>query len=146
MPEIDNQPGPSRRDLYDRSVSGAQNRPLIPRLRNDPSPFEPIPCSLLEFRAIEGEKARERRLKALWKRLSSEPHRKPLPWEDGPAETQDVPKRDLMDLTPERARELKQMYDEELAGKMNGHLLGSLTGRVSWEDFRTYTDAKEVGT
>ncbi|EIN10446.1 mitochondrial carrier [Punctularia strigosozonata HHB-11173 SS5] len=143
MPEVHSQPGPSRRDLYDRCISGEQNRPFIPRLRSDPTPFEPVPHSLVEFRAIEGKGERERRLRALWQRLSSEPHRGHLPWTT-PSKNKDVPVKDLHDLTPERAREMKKVYDEELAGKMNGHLVGSLTGHVSWEDFKAYADAKEV--
>lgn len=54
------------------------------------------------------------------------------------------------DLTPERAAQLREMYDVELVRRCrdpssvregDGHAL-----EVDWEGFRAYANAKEAGT
>ena len=57
---------PTRREVFEASLAGAQTRPFIPRLRSDPPPYQPLPHSLVEFRVQEGRENREHRLKQLW--------------------------------------------------------------------------------
>ena len=57
-----------KRDIFEGSSSGAQPHPYVPRFRSDPEPYRPLERSLEEYRAKEGEEAREMRLRALWRK------------------------------------------------------------------------------
>jgi solute carrier family 25 (mitochondrial phosphate transporter), member 23/24/25/41 len=130
---------PSRRDNYDNILSGAQDRPSLPRLRSDPLSYHVPPHTLEEFRDQEGRENRERRLQALWKRLTIPTHRAPgchNTLNDG---------RDIDRLTLEEAEALKTMYDNELLGRCGGHSSGSSVHQISWRRFKEYAEAKEVG-
>ncbi|KAI0092006.1 mitochondrial carrier [Irpex rosettiformis] len=136
-------PGPSRRDIFEGSLSGAQARPFIPRLRSDPPPYQPIPHNLVEFRALEGKEARERRLKKLWLSL---PKRQRLRYDEG--ENQVVAEKweveDDHSLTKESAKRLQEMYHDELLLHFRGHTAGLLNRDISWPEFKQYADAKEA--
>lgn len=106
MGKSDEDARPSRRDVYDGSLSGAQDRPYIPRLRADDSPYHPLPTSLQQFREEEGQANREKRLRALWKRI---PRRgKSTSKEDGSVLS--IPVTEHASLTKERATQLTRMY------------------------------------
>ncbi|KIY49290.1 mitochondrial carrier [Fistulina hepatica ATCC 64428] len=87
--------------------------------------------TLEEFRRTEGRDERKRRLKEVFSQL---PHHDPTP-PHGP--TASVSGSNLGDqLTPEQARRLKEMYEDELLGSCGG-------GRIGWAAFRDYAYAKE---
>lgn len=132
---------PSKRELFDATLSGAQDPPYIPRLRSDLPTYRPVPHSLQEFRDQEGHEARERRLRELWSRL---PQRSgSLDADDERfAETYAV-KADGA-LTPETARKLQEMYDNELRSRCGAHTSGFLHRKTSWREFRKYADMKEA--
>lgn len=130
---------PSGRDVYDGSLSGAQDRPFIPRLSRDPPAYRPLPRSLEDYRQEEGDETREKRLRALWKRI---PHSGANAVD--PSSTNAIPVTDDASLTPERAKTLTKMYMDELTRRCSDTLLGQVTG-ISWEEFRRYAEAKEVG-
>ena len=137
---------PSGREIYEASLSGAQNRPYIPRLRSDPSPYHPLARSLDEFRREEGYEERERRLHELWTRLAH-PHKERFPpfispFSSTTASTAPAAKDGT--LTPERADELGKMYHDELL-KRCAEEDGKPFGPVTWKDFRKYADYKEAG-
>jgi len=123
------------RDIYNASFSGAQDRPLVPRLRSDPA-YHALPHTLQEFRDLEGRENRKRRLQALWRRLSI-----PLDHDHescmSPSDASDADR-----LTPERAESLKMMYDNELMGHC-GH--SSTVSQIGWKEFKEYAEAKEIG-
>jgi solute carrier family 25 phosphate transporter 23/24/25/41 len=135
-------PTHSARQVYDGSYSGAQERPWIPRLRSDISSYHPLPHSLVEFRELEGPKARETHLRQLWKRLPKSPLLA-LDHEDHEHDASSVD--DGGHLTPARAKELKRDYESELMGRCHGRL-GSLRTHIAFKEFRRYAEAKEVGT
>ncbi|KAF9464486.1 mitochondrial carrier domain-containing protein [Collybia nuda] len=129
----------SGRKIYEASLSGAQDRPPIPRLRSDPPPYHPLPHTLHEFREAEGRENRKGRLQELWKRLPIPAHR---------ALAVQLPRTnnsdDIDELTVEKAETLKAMYDEELLGHCGGHDSGSQPGQIGWKEFKVYAEAKEV--
>lgn len=129
-----NTPRSSRRDIYDASFSGAQDRPLIPRLRSDPI-CHGFPHTLQEFRDSEGRENRRHRLQMLWKHLSIPP---PQSASASASDTVDTDR-----LTRENAESLKMMYDSELLGHC-GHSTSTLS-RIGWKEFKEYAKAKEVG-
>ncbi|KAI0750724.1 mitochondrial carrier [Daedaleopsis nitida] len=137
----DDQGRPSARQIFEETQSGARPQPLIPRLRYDPPPFPSIPHSLREFRALEGEEHRRKRLRALWARL---PQRDGQGGMDDEAVSRAHPVRRDGDLTAESARELDEMYEDELLGRCGVHMRGPFSRRVSWPEFEKYADAKEA--
>ncbi|KAI0773450.1 mitochondrial carrier [Irpex lacteus] len=136
-------PGPSKRDIFERSLSGAQTRPFIPRLRSDPPPYQPIPHNLLEFRAQEGKETREKRLKKLWQSLPKKQKRRHDAGEDDVvAKKWEV--EDDHSLTKESAKRLQDMYHDELLLRFRGHTAGLLNRDISWHEFEKYADTKEA--
>jgi solute carrier family 25 (mitochondrial phosphate transporter), member 23/24/25/41 len=125
----------TKRAVYDGSISGAQDRPYIPRLRSDPPSYHPLPQSLVEFRAQEGREYRKARLRALWKQLLAA----------FDAEGTDT----IFDgtpclvggtaLTPESARQMRKVYDRELMGSCKS------SGHIGWKEFKKYAEDKEAG-
>ncbi|EPQ59905.1 hypothetical protein GLOTRDRAFT_34751 [Gloeophyllum trabeum ATCC 11539] len=140
MVQIDNIPGPSNRDIFEASLSGAQERPFIPRLRSDPPPYHPLPHSLLEFRQQEGEEERDRRFRELWRRLP----KRTFGNIDDEAISKSIPVMDDASLTPERAKKLQEMYEDELVGSCNSHGLGSIRPHIGWKEFKRYAERKEA--
>ncbi|KAI0045310.1 mitochondrial carrier [Auriscalpium vulgare] len=132
--------GPRKRDIFDGSVSGAQERPFIPRLRSDArASFHPLPRNLVQFREAEGRENRKQRLRTLWRRLP--------PVDQTPADADDVVTaiasghNTSLSLTPERARKIRREYERELAGSCPSK---EPSGRISWKDFVKYAESKEV--
>lgn len=124
----------SGRDIYNASLSGAQDRPLIPRLRSDPT-HPGFPHTLQEFRESEGRENRKRRLQVLWKRLTISPHHD----HDFHMNSSDIADTDK--LTQENAESLKMMYDNELLGHC-GH--SATLSQIGWKEFKEYAEAKEI--
>jgi solute carrier family 25 (mitochondrial phosphate transporter), member 23/24/25/41 len=139
MASTDDTCGPHGRDIYEATLSGAQNRPFIPRLRSDHPKYSPIPRSLVEFRNQEGKEVREKRLRDLWKQL-------PKATLDSHVSTKPIAMKDREALTPQMAERLKAMYHNELLGRCGGHTAGTPPGHIRWKDFKAYAEAKEVGT
>ncbi|PIL37110.1 transporter [Ganoderma sinense ZZ0214-1] len=139
----DDQGRPSAREIFDETFSGARPQPLLPPLRSDPSLFQPIPHSLREFRAQEGGEQRRKRLRALWNRLPKRDNMA-VAGVDDEAVAHAYPVRRDGDLTPESARQLGEMYEDELLGRCGVHGRGPFSTRVSWPEFEKYTDAKEA--
>ncbi|TFK43469.1 mitochondrial carrier [Crucibulum laeve] len=119
------------------------DRPYIPPLRSDP-PFRRQPHSLLEFREAEGNENRKRRLHDLWIRLqnSRAAHSNSTVQSAAGDDVHGAWNKD--GLTPERARSLNVMYDDELFGYCKGHSSGSQPGHIGWQEFKEYAKAKEV--
>jgi solute carrier family 25 phosphate transporter 23/24/25/41 len=140
MAQVNN---PGGREIYAATLSGAQNRPFIPRLRSDSTPYHPLPKTLQEFRQAEGRAYRKRRLQELWKQLPKSGHHG-LHRE---ASAKTVGMADHVGLTPERAEALKTMYEDELLGHCGGHTsaAGSPPGQIGWTAFKQYAQAKEAG-
>ncbi|EIW61998.1 mitochondrial carrier [Trametes versicolor FP-101664 SS1] len=133
---------PSARQIYEEVLSGARPRPFIPRLRSDPPPFQPIPHSLREFRALEGD-ARQQRLRALWRRLPKR-NEGNNGADDAEAVARAYPVKSDGDLTAESAKQLGEMYEDELLGRCGVPTRGPFARRVSWAEFEQYADAKEA--
>ncbi|KZT20402.1 mitochondrial carrier [Neolentinus lepideus HHB14362 ss-1] len=140
MVQLNNKPGPSNREIYEACLSGAQERPYIPRLRSDPPAYHPLSHSLLEFRQQEGAEERELWLRELWKRL---PKRK-LANVDEEAVSKAIPVLDNTSLTPERAKKLQEMYEDELVGTCNSNGLGLTRLHIGWKEFKRYAEQKEA--
>ena len=138
----EDQSRPSARQIYEETLSGARPPPLLPRLRSDPPSFPSIPHSLREFRAQEGQESRRKRLRALWTGL---PKRDDYPVVDDEAVARAYPVKRDGDLTAESARQLDEMYEDELLGRCGVHTRGPFSRRVSWPEFEKYADAKEAG-
>ncbi|KAI0771584.1 mitochondrial carrier [Trametes elegans] len=133
---------PSARQIYEEVLSGARPRPFIPRLRSDPPLYHPIPHSLREFREQEGAEGRQRRLRELWHRL---PKRDEQPYGvDDEHVARAYPVKTDGPLTAESARQLGEMYDDELLGRCGVPSRGPFSRRVSWAEFEKYADAKEA--
>jgi len=134
----------SRKEIYEDTLSGAQDQHRLPLLRSDPHNHERLAHTLAEFRAQEGGR-REERLREVWKRLptvDSEQARR--------AGEVEADRLDAL-LTREKAKELQEMYESELVGRCrNGNGLaasGSSSGDeppISWKEFYKYAEAKEV--
>ena len=160
--EADAGPSRSRHGLFDDVLSGKQQlRPFIPRLRSDPAPFHPLARSLDEFRREEGED-REKRLRALWKKI---PHPTRAKHAESGANgnergsgqaTQDerfdaaVTKWEpanarMHNITKERAEYLTRIYHDELLKECALENGMDPTVPVSWSDFKAYADYKEAG-
>ncbi|KAI0940015.1 hypothetical protein AcV5_001236 [Taiwanofungus camphoratus] len=132
---------PSRREVYEASLSGAQDRPFIPRLRSDPPSHQQISRSLVEFRAQERAEDKERRLRDLWLRLPKRNHAEDM---DGDAVAQAYPVTSDGALTAESAKKLEEMYEDELFGRCGGHTRGFWHRNISLKEFENYADAKEA--
>lgn len=129
--------------LFEATLNGTADRPFIPRLKSDPSPYD-IPPRLEDYRSAEG-KDRERRLRKLWEQLPPTSHAQ----HDGTRIVMPVAFTHVDELTPERAAQLRKMYDAELLGSCRNpssvregdpHAL-----EVDWNGFRAYANAKEAG-
>ena len=131
-------PKPTGQEIYDACLSGVQDRPFIPRLRSDPLLHRPIPDSLLEFREQEGEETRERRLHDLWRHLPST-HLQGSDTVAAPGIAFGEP------LTPEKAENLRRVYEDELLRRCSGHISSQKLTHIPWPDFRQYAEAKEAG-
>lgn len=133
---------PSGRDIYEASLSGAQNRPFIPRLRSDPSPYHPLARTLDDFRGEEGRENRKRRLQALWKHICKGGYN--VHQDNAKA----IHQLDGLDLTPEKAEALRASYEHELLQHCGGDRSepgSSNLGHIKWRQFKEYAEAKEVG-
>lgn len=132
---------PSSRETFDASHSGAQDHPFIPRLRSDPVIVRPLPPhNLVEFREQEGKIVREQRLQEVWLKL---PKRLYHDVDDEEVANRYPVRRDGQ-LTRESAKELEEMYEDELVGKCNGHS-GIRRRNIGWKEFKQYAVEKEAG-
>ncbi|KAF8450601.1 mitochondrial carrier domain-containing protein [Boletus edulis BED1] len=129
-------PQPTGREVYEACLSGARDRPFIPRLRSDPL-SRPIPHSLVEFREQEGKENRERRLHDLWRRLPSTRFQG--------SETAATLGISLGEsLTPEGAENVWRAYEDELLRRCGGHTSSQKPTHIPWPGFRDYAEAKEA--
>lgn len=162
---------PHKRDIFEGSYSGAQERPYIPRLRSDPNPYRPLPHSLEEYRYEEGIEARENRLRKLWRKATtvdtSSPSidrttsneesrslavdRRTAPYViiSTPASTAD---KDI--LSRESARALSKDYVDEIkvwcrhsshSGEGIQKNRDAVADEIPFEAFMKYADSKEEG-
>ncbi|KAA1466367.1 mitochondrial carrier [Dentipellis sp. KUC8613] len=134
-----NQSGPSRRDVFEATFSGAQDRPYIPRLRSDPPIYHhPITHSLAEFRQSEGRENRKARLRELWHKL---------PQVAAQYADVDVPSESALGkgqvLTQEKAKKMRAIYTQELMGQCTNDGTKVSTD-IGWKEFKEYAEAKEV--
>ncbi|ELU37788.1 carrier protein [Rhizoctonia solani AG-1 IA] len=130
--------------LFEATLNGTADRPFIPPLRCDPSPYN-IPARLEDYRSAEGND-REKRLRRLWEQLPPTSHSQ----KDGTRTVMPIALAHVDDLTPERATQLRKMYDDELLGRcrhptsvrdVDPHAL-----EVDWSGFISYANAKELWT
>ncbi|KAG9080428.1 hypothetical protein FS749_008008, partial [Ceratobasidium sp. UAMH 11750] len=136
----DNRPS-SGSALFEATLNGHADRPFLPRLRNDPSPYA-IPARLEDYRSAEGSD-RERRLRRLWGQLPTAHAQN-----DGTRVVMPLAFTHVDELTPEHAAELRKVYDAELVGRCQ-HPSSVREGdpnplEVDWDGFRTYANAKEA--
>lgn len=133
MSTSNDQGGPSRRELFENSISGEQHRPNIPVLWSDTSqPSFPIPRSLRDYRSLEGKEHRERRLKEIWKRLPKTGVKGKRLHPDKAEESSKA--TSFNSMTKEGAESLRDMYREELMDQS-----------MDWNGFLDYADRKEAG-
>ncbi|THH11487.1 hypothetical protein EW145_g618 [Phellinidium pouzarii] len=133
---------PSGRDIFEASLSGAQNRSFIPRLRSDPPHYyQPLPRSLTEFRDKEGSEDREKHLHTLWKKITHI-HKGKHPFKQDSI-SHWIPATNNASLTPEKAEDLKKMYQDELLRECTLEE-GDHWGPVTWKDFKKYAEKKEA--
>jgi solute carrier family 25 phosphate transporter 23/24/25/41 len=85
---------------------------------------------------LEGRTERKRRLRELW-------HRLPAHHPDAPAKL--IPIVDHAGLTPERAKELQRMYEDELLERCRGQRSARAAGHIGWREFKEYAQSKEAG-
>ncbi|KAG9317394.1 mitochondrial carrier [Chiua virens] len=111
-------PKPTGRELYEACLSGVRDRPFIPRLRSDTLPYRPIHHSLVEFREQEGKENRERRLHELWRRLPNTNFQ-------GSEAAATLGTSFGEPLTPEKAENMRRVYEDELLRRCGGHNLQS---------------------
>lgn len=127
---------PPRRDIFEASLHGAQQRPFIPRLRADPPAYQPVPHNLLEFRALEGERNRELRLRQLFRSLPQHPRPDHDDADDeAVADSAAYAVHDDRALTQESAKRLEEMYQDELYSRFRKHKFGFLHRNVGWAEF-----------
>ncbi|KIJ56889.1 hypothetical protein M422DRAFT_238480 [Sphaerobolus stellatus SS14] len=120
----------SRRLVFESSISGAQQRPYIPRLRSDATPLHLVPRSLQEYREREGIHNREARLRSLWRLLPN--HRRHTP-----SRNTETDPHTSMDA--ELASRLWAMYEEELVQGCSSQEASHIT----FKEFAAYADRKE---
>ncbi|KAG8218571.1 mitochondrial carrier, partial [Butyriboletus roseoflavus] len=125
------------REIYEACLSGVRDRPFIPRLRSDPLPYHPTPNSLHEFREQEGEENRERRLHDLWRHL-------PSPHFQGSDTAATLGISFGEPLTPEKAENMRRVYEDELRRRCGGHTSSRRPTHISWPEFQVYAEAKEA--
>ncbi|KAG8966447.1 hypothetical protein FRC03_011985 [Tulasnella sp. 419] len=121
----------SARDIFENTLSGAQDRPFIPTLKQDRLRYgtEIIPHTLREYRLQEGKEHREKRLRSIWSKLPK--GRNSI----RSAKTGESSKPvDYSKLTKERAESLKKMYQDELFDH----------GSEDFNSFVSYADRKEA--
>lgn len=134
MPESSTQA--PKRTVYDGSISGAQDRPLIPHLRSDPPSYHPLPRTLAEFRVQEGREYRKARLHALWKQLLAALDSDTA---DTDSDVATYPTGSSTALTLSSARQMRKMYERELMGRCKS------SGHIGWKEFKKYAEDKEAG-
>ena len=146
---------PTRREIFDATLSGKRDHVLLPHLRSDPPPsktYRRLAHTLGEFRRQEGDQ-REARLKEIWLRLTEA--------RNGKANTQAATVRPVGSttassvgtaasvLTREKAEKLQDIYDDELLHRCgNSYPLTPTRGPkplIPWKVFYRYAEAKEVG-
>jgi solute carrier family 25 phosphate transporter 23/24/25/41 len=133
--------GISRRQVFEATFSGAQDPPWLPRLRSDRKPiYAPLPHSLQEFRDLEGEETRLKRLRNLWRQL---PKPNSSDVNDAVLNRPKLPVNGYASMTPERAKRLKALYENELLIRCGDSKTSTMP---TWKEFKTYADAKEGGT
>lgn len=135
---------PTRRAIFEASLSGAQTRPFIPRLRSDPPSYQPLPQNLVEFRVQEGQENRQRRLRRLWLSLPKE-QRINHDEEEDEATAKTIPIESDRTLTAESARRLQEMYQDELLSRFRRHTAGFVHRNIGLQEFEKYAEAKEAG-
>jgi solute carrier family 25 phosphate transporter 23/24/25/41 len=134
---------PTRREIYEATASGVQDRPFVPHLRSDPPTSQSAPHTLEEFRIREGTAERKRRLREVWDRLPKHGRLVDIHVHETSAA---VSASDTHHgLTLESATQLKNMYDDELWGRCGGRTSGSSTHSIGWKAFEAYAEAKETG-
>ena len=146
-------PRPSGREIFDGALSGALDRPFVPRLRSDPpsTSFRLLARSLEDFRQEEGPENREKRLHAVWKRIPhprkahhSPPHQHAGNGDLDAVPSSWVPPGENASLTREKAEKLTAMYHDELL-KECALEEGNTLEPVTWGEFKKYADYKEAG-
>ncbi|KAG9121805.1 hypothetical protein FRC07_002077 [Ceratobasidium sp. 392] len=135
----DNRPS-SGSALFEATLNGHADRPFIPRLKSDPSPYA-IPPRYEDYRSAEGSD-RERRLRKLWGQLPANGHR------DGTRVVMPLAFTHVDELTPERAAQLGKIYNAELVGRCRDpssvREKDPNSVEVDWHGFRSYANAKEA--
>ena len=134
---------PSRRDVFEGSISGAQDRPFIPRLRSDPTFNGRLESSLEEFRQAEGRELRKKRLLSLWKKLPHNGNEEGHDISQSPLGS--IPVKELDTLDRDRAEKLARMYEDELMRRCQGTGDAGPSQAVTWTEFKNYAFAKESG-
>ena len=146
---------PTRREIFDATLTGQRDHVLLPHLRSDPpssKTYRRLAHSLDEFRRQEGGQ-REARLKEIWLRLTEARNGQ------GTAHTASVRPTGSMTasgagtgvsiFTREKAQKLQDIYDNELSHRCgNSFRLTHTHGpksQIPWKDFYRYAEAKEVG-
>ncbi|KAG6866467.1 hypothetical protein C0991_003985 [Blastosporella zonata] len=134
---------PNRRELFNASLTGATERPDIPRLRSDPPlpPSQP-PHTLQAFRDSEGRENRKRRLQELWKRLPQRTSRRRT--ENGVIKSGGGVNEGLTPAKAEKLRAMYAAYDDELLGHCGARSSGAQPTEIPWKLFKEYAEAKEV--
>ena len=145
---------PSRREIFEATLTGERDHVLLPHLRSDPPPskaYRRAAHSLDEFRRQEGGQ-REARLKDIWQRLTESRNGR---GREGAALVRSAGRTTINNagaeasgFTREKAERLKDIYDDELLHKCNSrrptHTRGPKSS-IPWKDFYRYAEAKEVG-
>jgi solute carrier family 25 (mitochondrial phosphate transporter), member 23/24/25/41 len=107
----------SNKEKFDDTYSGAQAPPLLPSTRGDPEQAPRTATTLAKYRDLEGEAARERRLRALWKALPSTSDEIIL-WNAKPQSENGDPSEAQMNA--ERIEKLRNIYNQELMNRVGG--------------------------
>ncbi|KZS97948.1 mitochondrial carrier [Sistotremastrum niveocremeum HHB9708] len=133
-------PPPSRREIYEGTLSGALDPQPIPHLQTDNTAHKPIPRSLADYRAQEKPEEREARLRALWRQIPRLESTKIT--SDG--RTSRIPVTEHPNITPERAEELRKMYADELLQRCSDKTSPNNAKGLGWKAFQAYADHKEA--
>ncbi|KAL5527348.1 hypothetical protein ACEPAG_6139 [Sanghuangporus baumii] len=138
---------PSGQEIYEGVLAGAFERPFIPRLRSDVPPLRRPARSLDDFRREEGLENREKRLRAIWKRIPH-PRKTHHSYLNSRLEKLDpvasnwVSANEDASLNREKAERLTAMYHDELL-KECALEEGNTLEPVTWKEFKMYADYKE---
>lgn len=122
-----------------RPAMSPDTRPFRKPLATPDTPPSAPSRSLEDFRRAEGRESRKRHLLALWDRF---PPPQPRP---GHPDTGQRRPLGPDGLTYEGAETLQAMYDDELLVLCKGSKDRVRAQGVSWEEFKKYAEAKEVG-